>query len=174
MYKGHQWPACKESSVWYPGASRFCYWAGEFCSLLTCRNEQVKFLGEFKYHRRTVISAHQKMFCELVEITFWLVHVSYSLPGWQVVNLTFFAPCIWWLLINCKVFLLLGLFCCCTTNYWTKYYTQHQGFHKALLYELISTLTRKGLVLYYSQAWSSISPKMPLINLLWFKSWINL
>ena len=129
---------------------------------------------QINYQRTTVISAHQNIFCELVEITFWLVHASYSLLAWQVVNLTFFAPCIWWLLINCKVFLLLGLFFCCTTNYWTKYYTQYQEFHKALLYELISTLTRKGLVLYYSQAWSSISPKMPLINLVWFKSWINL
>ena len=24
-----------------------------------------------------------------------LVHASYSLPGWQAVKLTFFAPCCW-------------------------------------------------------------------------------
>ena len=31
---------------------------------------------------------------ELVEITCGLVHASYSLPEWQVVKLTFFAPCL--------------------------------------------------------------------------------
>ena len=30
---------------------------------------------------------------QLIEMTFGLVHASYSLPKWQAVKLTFFAPC---------------------------------------------------------------------------------
>ena len=33
-----------------------------------------------------------KIFWGLVEITFGLVRASYSLPEWQAVKLTFFAP----------------------------------------------------------------------------------
>ena len=37
--------------------------------------------------------AHQKGFGALVEMTFGLVHASYSLHKRQAVKLTFFAPC---------------------------------------------------------------------------------
>ena len=35
-----------------------------------------------------------KNFFRLVEMTFGLVLASYSLPEWQAVKLTFFAPCL--------------------------------------------------------------------------------
>ena len=34
-----------------------------------------------------------KKFSELVEMTFGLVNASFSLPEWQAVKMTFFAPC---------------------------------------------------------------------------------
>ena len=37
--------------------------------------------------------ANQKRVLGLVEMTCGLVHASYSLPEWQAVKLTFFAPC---------------------------------------------------------------------------------
>ena len=35
-----------------------------------------------------------KMFLGLVEMTFGLVHASFSLPKWQALKMTFFAPCV--------------------------------------------------------------------------------
>ena len=46
-------------------------------------------------NRGTVINPAHQIFFGLVEMTFGLVHVSYSLPEWQAVKLTFFAPCIY-------------------------------------------------------------------------------
>ena len=46
------------------------------------------FLGNSNY-RRTVINPA----IGLVEMTCGVVHASYSLPEWQAVKLTFFAPC---------------------------------------------------------------------------------
>ena len=36
-----------------------------------------------------------KRFLGLVEMNFGLVHTSYSLPEWQAVKLTIFAPLLW-------------------------------------------------------------------------------
>ena len=44
-------------------------------------------------NRRTVINPAHQIFFGLIEMTFGLVHASYSLPEWQAVKLTFFAPC---------------------------------------------------------------------------------
>ena len=49
-------------------------------------------LGGNSNYRRTVTNAHQNFVFRLVEMTFGLVHASYSLPKWQAVKLTFFAP----------------------------------------------------------------------------------
>ena len=61
--------------------------------ILNLPNVQTNFWGGNSNHRRTVINAHQNFFFGLVEMTFGLVHASYSLPEWQAVKLTFFAPC---------------------------------------------------------------------------------
>ena len=49
------------------------------------------FLGNLN-NRGTVINPAHQIFLGLVEMTFGLVHASYSLPEWQAVKLTFFAP----------------------------------------------------------------------------------
>ena len=36
---------------------------------------------------------HIKMFLGLVEMAFGLVYASFSLPEWQALKMTFFAPC---------------------------------------------------------------------------------
>ena len=48
-------------------------------------------------YRRTVNNPAHQIFFGLVEMTFGLVHASYSLPKWQAVKLTFFAPWTLWL-----------------------------------------------------------------------------
>ena len=54
---------------------------------------QVKFFEEFK--RTTVKSILlTKMFLGLVEMTVGLVSASFSLPEWQALKMTFFAPCV--------------------------------------------------------------------------------
>ena len=35
------------------------------------------------------------MFLGLVEMTFWLVYASFSLPKWQDLKVTFFSPIFW-------------------------------------------------------------------------------
>ena len=52
----------------------------------------VNFLGGNSNYRRTVINPAHQIFGGLVEMTFGLVHASYSLPKWQAVKMTFFAP----------------------------------------------------------------------------------
>ena len=53
---------------------------------------QVISLGGNSNYRRTVINPAYQIFGGLVEMTFGLVHASYSLPKWQAVKMTFFAP----------------------------------------------------------------------------------
>ena len=53
---------------------------------------QVRFFGEFKLQKNHSQSCSSKNFFEQVEMTFGLVNVSYSLPEWQAVKLTFFVP----------------------------------------------------------------------------------
>ena len=50
-------------------------------------------LGGNSNYRRIVINPATKRVLGLVEMTCGLVHASYSLPEWQAVKLTFFAPC---------------------------------------------------------------------------------
>ena len=66
---------------------------GLVISILNLPNVQMNFFGGNSNHRRTVTNAHQIFFFGLVEMTFGLVRASYSLPEWQAVKLTFFAPC---------------------------------------------------------------------------------
>ena len=53
---------------------------------------QVKFFEEFKLRKNYEINLLIKTFLGLVEMMFGLVNVSFSLPEWQAVKMTFFAP----------------------------------------------------------------------------------
>ena len=61
-------------------------------SVFNLPDGQVNFLGG--NYRKTIINSAHQIFEGLVEMTFGLVHASYSLPEWHAVKLTFFAPCI--------------------------------------------------------------------------------
>ena len=54
---------------------------------------QVKFFEESKLQRNCEINLLIKTFLGLIEMTFGLVNVSFSLPEWQGVKVTFFASC---------------------------------------------------------------------------------
>ena len=56
------------------------------------RGASAVFGGNSNYRKIVINTANQKGF-GLVEMTCGLVHASYSLPEWQAVKLTFFAPC---------------------------------------------------------------------------------
>ena len=62
-------------------------------SVLNLPDKQVNFFGENSNYRGNVINPAHQIFGGLVEMTFGLVHASYSLPEWQAVKLTSFAPC---------------------------------------------------------------------------------
>jgi len=53
---------------------------------------QVTFFEEFKLQINCEINLLIKTFLGLVEMVFGLVDVSFSLPEWQSVKITFFAP----------------------------------------------------------------------------------
>ena len=55
---------------------------------------QVKFFEEFKLQKNCEINLLITTFLGLVEMMFGLVNVSFNLPEWQAVKLTFFAPCV--------------------------------------------------------------------------------
>ena len=55
---------------------------------------KVKFFEEFTLQKYCQINMLIKTFLGLVEMMFWPVNVSFSLPEWQAVKLTFFAPCV--------------------------------------------------------------------------------
>ena len=74
------WTVDKESSVQKPRASGFCLRASEFFW-------EIQITEELK-------SMLNKNFNSQVEMTFGEAHASYSIPKWQAVKLTFFAP--WW------------------------------------------------------------------------------
>ena len=69
---------------------------------LNLPNGQVLFWGKFKLQKYCNQSCWLKRVWGLVEMTCGLVHASYSLPEWQPIKLTFFAPCCcqdkwyWW------------------------------------------------------------------------------
>ena len=61
-------------------------------SVINLPDGQVKFLKEFKLQRNCEINLLIKTFLGLVEMMFGLVNVSFSLPEWQAVKMTFFPP----------------------------------------------------------------------------------
>ena len=63
-------------------------------SVINLPNGQVKFFEQFKLQKYLEINLLIKTFLGLVEMMFGLVNVSFSLPEWQAVKMTFFAPCI--------------------------------------------------------------------------------
>ena len=67
---------------------------GQVNSVLNLPDRQVKYFEEFNLQNlRTVKSILLiKKFGGLVEMTFGLVNASFSLPEWQAVKMTFFAP----------------------------------------------------------------------------------
>ena len=77
-----------------PGLVDFA--TGLMSSVFNLANGQVKFFGEF-----TVINpANQKKFFGLYKVTLGLVDSSYSLPEWQAVKLTFYAPWVMLLVVG--------------------------------------------------------------------------
>ena len=60
-------------------------------SVINLPNGQVKFFEEFKLRKNCEISLLIKTFWGLVEMIFGLVNVSFSLPEWQALKMTFFA-----------------------------------------------------------------------------------
>lgn len=61
-------------------------------SALSLSDGQVKYFEEFNLKKNCEInSAHQKIW-GLVEMTIGLVNGCFSLPEWQAVKMTFFAP----------------------------------------------------------------------------------
>ena len=63
-------------------------------SVINLPDGQVKFSKEFKLQTNCKINLLIKTFLALGEMMFGLVNVSFSLPKWQAVKMTFFAPCI--------------------------------------------------------------------------------
>ena len=61
-------------------------------SVLNLPNRQVKFFEEFKLQKNCEIDLLIKTLLGLVEMMFGLVNVSSSLPEWQAVKMTLFAP----------------------------------------------------------------------------------
>ena len=60
--------------------------------VLNLPDEQVLFFGKFKLQKDCNQSCSSKRVLGVAEMTCGLVHASYSLPEWQAVKLTFFAP----------------------------------------------------------------------------------
>ena len=63
-------------------------------SVINLPDGQVNLFEEFKLQKNCEINLLIKMFLGLVEMIFGLVNVSFSLPEWQTVKMTFFAPCV--------------------------------------------------------------------------------
>ena len=61
-------------------------------SVINLPDRQVTSFEEFKLQKNCEISLLIKTFLRLVEMMFGLVNVSFSLPEWQAVKLTSFAP----------------------------------------------------------------------------------
>ena len=61
-------------------------------SVINLSNRQVEFFEEFKLQKNREINLLIKPFLALVEMLFGLINVSFSLPKWQAVKMTFFAP----------------------------------------------------------------------------------
>ena len=61
-------------------------------SVINLPDGQVNFFGEFKLQMNCEINLLIKTFLRLAEMIFGLVNVSFSLPEWQAIKMTFFAP----------------------------------------------------------------------------------
>ena len=61
-------------------------------SVINLPDRQVKVFEEFKLQKYCQINLLIKTFLGLVEMMFGLVNVSFSLPKWQAVEMTFCAP----------------------------------------------------------------------------------
>ena len=61
-------------------------------SVINLPDGQVSVFEEFKLQKNCEISLLIKTFFGLVEMIFGLVNVSFSLPDWQAVKMTFSAP----------------------------------------------------------------------------------
>ena len=61
-------------------------------SVINLPDRQVKVFEEFELQKYSQINLLIKTFLGLVEMMFGLVNVSFSLPEWQAVKMTFFAP----------------------------------------------------------------------------------
>ena len=61
-------------------------------NFFNCPTGKGSFLGNSNYRRTVINPAHQNFFW-LVKKTLGLVDARFSLPKWQAVKLTFFAPC---------------------------------------------------------------------------------
>ena len=62
-------------------------------SVINLPDGQVKFFEESKLQKNYEINLLIKTFLGLVETMFGLVNVSFSLPEWQAVKVTFFSSC---------------------------------------------------------------------------------
>ena len=62
-------------------------------SVINLPNGQLKFFEEYELQKKCEINLLIKTFLGLDEMMFGLVNVSFSLPEWQAVKMTFFAPC---------------------------------------------------------------------------------
>ena len=66
-------------------------------SVINLPNRQVKFFEQSKLQKNFEINLLIKTFLGLVEMIFGLVNVSFSLPEWEAVKMTFFAA---WILTS--------------------------------------------------------------------------
>ena len=66
---------------------------GRVNSVINLPDGQVKFFEEYKLQKNCEINLLIKAFLGLVEMMFGLVIVSFNLPEWQAVKMTFFATC---------------------------------------------------------------------------------
>ena len=63
-------------------------------SVVNLPDGQVKFFEEFKLQKNCEINLLIKTLLGPVEMMFGLVNANFSLPEWQAVKMTFFAPCL--------------------------------------------------------------------------------
>ena len=62
-------------------------------SVLSLPGRQVNYFEEFNLQKNCETILLIQKFWGLAEITFGLINASFSLPEWQAVKMTFFAPC---------------------------------------------------------------------------------
>ena len=74
-----------------PGLVNFAI--GRVNSVINLLDGQVKIFEKIKLQNNCGINLLMKTFGGLVKMMFGLVNVSYNLPEWQAVKMTFFAPC---------------------------------------------------------------------------------